>query len=799
MIDSFSNLHLALRSLSRNRRFALLAVVTLSLGLGIATAFFSVFDTILLRPLAYGDAEELVIMLEPRRSPTSPANFLDVKAAAASLSDLTAATPWAPVLRGEGTAEQIPGLWSTLDLFRLLKVEPALGRVYGPQDDSRRVVVLSHELWQQRFGGDEAILERSLELDGDPHRVIGVMPPGFAFPPFWATDARFWAPFSDPHGWDHRGSSFLRVFGRLADGHDVSSAQAEVDVLAQQLAQSHPEFNADLVYRVEPLSEPVVEDIRPALRTLLFGVGLVLLIACANVASLWLTHASGRRQELAIRRALGGRGWTLWRMGLAESLWIVATAVGVGWLFASWGLEAIRMSAPPDVPRVAEMALDGRTFAFTAGVGALLCLVFSSVLPLAGSFGRTRAWTGGSRRTSGPGESRARSMLATAEIAMALVLLLASGLMAKSLMNLWRVDSGLQSEGILTAKLPFGGSGVEAREDQNPFFDRLLAEVNSLPGVRSAALINHLHLGGDIWTQGFEIEGQPVTNSADAPHASFKVVSEGLFETFGIPLLEGRTFEREDSAEGRPVVVVSERLASVAWPGESAVGKRIRRLREDAEWIEVVGVVADVRQWSLTDEPRPEIYYPYRQNPAYNWTQTSLVVATSGDPEDWVPTVAESLRGMTPQVPFVHPRSLPQIYGELLWQPRFSASLLAVFALAAMALAAVGVYGAMSFAAGSRRRELGVRAALGADRRQLVRLLMGQGIASTCVGIGVGLLVALALGRWLESQLHGVSPHDPLTVGISAAGVALVAAVAAYLPALRASRADPVESLRREE
>ncbi len=798
MIDPVSVFHVALRSLLRNRRFTILAVITLALGIGITTAFFTIFDTILLRPLAYGEAERLVTVLEPGRSPTSPANFVDVKAGISSLEDLTAASPWSPVLRGEGAAEQLSGLLTSSDLFTLLRVEPLLGRTYEPDGDSERVVVLGHDLWQRRFAGDASVLGRSLELDGHAHTVIGVMPPGFEFPPFWATGAQFWAPHSEPEMWNRRDSSFLRVFGRLQDGVAVDSVQTEVDVFVQGLTQAYPDTNADLRYKVEPMSEPVVEGIRPALQTIFFGVGLVLLIACANVASLWLTRTSGRSQELAVRRALGARGWAMWRQGLAESLWIVALALGLGWLLALWGLEAIKMMAPPDVPRLAEAALDGRTLAFTVGIGSLICLVFSSLLPLFGSVQQNGKLANGGRRIGERKESRSRSALVTLEIAMALMLLLASGLMARSLLNLWQTDSGLKSEGILTAHLPFGGSSVEAPEDQNPFFDRLLDRINALPGVESASLINHLHLGGDIWSLRFEVEGRPVANLAEAPRASFKVVSEELFETFGIPVLEGRAFRHSDNAEGLPVAIVNKKLASTFWPHESAVGKRVRGTSNDEPWLEIVGVVGDVRQWSLTDEPRPEIYYPYRQNPVDFWTQTSLVVTTSENEAALIPMVAESLRSMTPELPFVHPRSLPQIYGELLWQPQFSVSLLAIFALAAVALASIGVYGAMSFAAATRRRELGVRAALGADRRHLVRLLIGQGMVSTVCGLGLGLLGALVLGRWLESQLHGISPHDPVTVAVTAAGIALVATLAAYLPAVRASRANPVESLRRD-
>ncbi|MCG8462392.1 MAG: ABC transporter permease, partial [Holophagales bacterium] len=799
MTDFSLPLRFAFRSLVRSRRFTLLAVATLALGIGFTTAFFSVFDTILLRPLAYSDSEQLVTVLRPGRGPTSPANFLDLRERTTTLEHLTAATPWHPVLRGEGPPEQLGGLRASRDLFELLEAQPLLGRTFGTDEDGEdpeAILVLGHELWQNRFGGDPEILGRTLELDGESHTVVGVMPPGFHFPPFWATEARFWVPFRDPEMWSRRGANFLRVFGRLSNQATIEQAQADADRITAGLAEEHPDLNAELSYGVEPLSEPVVEGIRPGLRTILAGVGLVLLIACVNVASLWITRTAERRQELAVRLALGARSWALLRQGLAESTCVVAAAAGLGWLLAYWGLEALRFLAPPDVPRLDEVALDARVFAFTLGIAAVLAVAFALLLPAPRRL--SAALAGGSRRLGGREESRGRSWMVTAEVAMALVLLLASLLMGKSLLHLWNLDPGLRTEGVLTAHLPFGGSEVAPPERQNPFFDRLLERVRGLPGVEQAALVNHLHLGGDRWGNVYEAEGQPVESPATAPAANQRVVSEDLFATFEIPLLEGRHFRPTDTADSRPVVIVSRSLAERHWPGQPVAGKRLRHLSEDDPWLEIVGVVEDVRQWSLTDEPPPTIYYPYRQNPVDWYTQTSLVVTTEGDEAALLRTVSQSLRSMSPQLPLSQPRTLRQIYGQLLWQPRFSVSLLGLFALTAVLLAAIGVYGAMANAAAARRRELGVRLALGADRADLVRLLVSRGSRSTLLGLALGLVGAALLGGLLESQLHGVSPHDPLAFAATALGIGTVALVAAYLPALRASRLDPVISLRQD-
>lgn len=794
MTELLSSIRIAGRSLYRSRQFAILAVATLALGIGLTTAFFSVFDAILLRPLAYPDSERLVTVLRPGRGPVSPPNFVDLQRQAESFEALTAATPWQPVLRGEGPAQQLEGLQSTPELFDLLGQEALLGRTFSADEESNHVAVLGYDLWRQIFGGDPDILGRGLNLDGRLYTVIGVMPEGFQFPPFWATGARFWVPFDAPNMWHQRDARFLRVFGRLGADLTVAQAQEEVNAVGETLKAEHPEVNSDLGYVVEPMSEPVVEAIRPALRTIFLGVGFVLLIACANVAGLWLTRTADRRRELAVRMALGARGWSLWRQGLAESATLMTAAAALGWLLALWGLEVIQHLAPPDVPRLQEAVLDVRVFGFTLGVSTLMAFAFACLLPSARGMGDALA--GGSRRIGHRGESRARSLLVSTEIALALMLLLASGLMAKSLLNLWRLDPGLRTEKVLTVQLPFSGSEVAPEERQNPYFDRLLAGIKALPGVENAALINHLHLGGDIWSGWYEVEGQPVARPSDAPSAVNRVVSEDLFRTFEIPLREGRYFRPSDHADAGPVAIVSRSLAERHWPGESAVGRRFRDFEQEPTWYQIVGVVDDVHEWSLTREPGPTIYFPYRQNPVPWWHQTSLVVTTQGDEEALTAAVAGTLRGMKPELPMSQPRTLQDIYGRLLWQPRFTVALLSLFTLLAICLAAIGVFGAMSNAATSRRRELGVRAALGAERRHLVGLLLRRNLSGTLWGIAAGLAGAGLLGRLLKSQLHGVSPYDLGTVAWTTLGIALVALLAAFLPAVRAGGLDPVVSLR---
>lgn len=810
--DFHQDLRFGLRSLLRSPTFTTIALLTLAVGIGANTALFSVFDGVLLRPLAYVDADRLVTVLEEGRAPTSPANFIDLRDTLSTVSDLTAASPWWPVLDGEGPAQQFPGLLASPSLFALLRAEAALGRVFDPTLDGgsandsprgeavERVVVLGHEAWQGRFGGDPAILGRALNLDGQPHTVIGVMPAGFRFPPFWATEAEFWAPFrDDPEMWAQRGGRFLRVFGRLSPGADVTGAQQQVETLARRLETRYPEANDGLAYVVEPLAEPVVGGVRGGLTALLVGVGFVLLIACANVSNLLLTRAAGRRREIAVRTALGAPRRRLVRLLLTENMLLAVGAGALGWLFALWGVEALVALAPPEVPRLDEVHLDHRALFFTLTLSLATGLAFG-LLPTLGFLRRNLggALAQGGRRPTGHGGETSRGILVVCEVALALVLLIAAGLVGRHLWDLWRLDPGLRTRGVMTFTLPFAGTPHAEPERQQAFFDQIVDSVSALPGVENAALINHLHLGGDLWGWGFEVEGQAVANPSEAPRASYRVVSEGLFAAARIPLLAGRGFDHRDAADHPPVVVVNQSLAERHWAGEQAIGRRIRGLGSDSPWLEVVGVVGDVRQWDLADEIRPEVYFPYRQNPDPWWTQTSLMVTTSGEPTVLLRPVEQALARFAPGVPAAKPRALTEILHRQRWQPRFNATLLTLFAGTALLLAAVGVYGVMGTTVALRRSELGLRAALGAEAHQLIALVVGRGLRLTVAGLVIGTLGAQLSGNMLAHLIPGVAPHDPLLLGGSAALLAIVALAAAILPARRAGRVDPMTTLREE-
>ncbi len=794
----------AIRTLLRAPGFTAVAVFTLALGIGANTAIFSVFNGVLLRPLDYPQADSLIAIFRDERSPNSPANFLDLAAQSKLIEDMTAAHPWSPVLRGEDRPEPVKGLKASPSLFRMLGAKAELGRTFIAAEDSDagHVVVLGHDLWQRRFGEDLEIVGQSITLDGEGYTVIGVMPPGFAFPPFWATGAQLWVPLIwGPEDRDNRHSDSLRIFGRLGNGVDLDRARTEVDTLALRLADTYPEQNEGLVLTTEALREPVVSSVRGALAVLLGTVSFVLLIACANVANLFLVRGAGRRQEIAIRTALGaGRGNVI-RQLLTESTLLALLAGGCGLLLGLWGVEALAAVGPDNVPRLDEVTFDGRVYGYTL----LIALFTGSVFGLFPALSMLRTdlrapLSEGNRQVGARGGGRARSLLVIAEIAMSLILLIGAGLTLKSLVHLWHMDPGFHTEGVLTVDLTLSGTQHETEERQNLFFDEILTHVRSVPGVVEAGLINHLPIGGDMWGGRFQVEGRPAMSLKESPRSTMRTLSPGLIEALGIPLLHGRTFDATDREDSSPTVIVSQDLAQRYWGATDVVGKRIREGGPDseAEWATVVGVVGNVRQWDLTGDLVPGRYFPYRQNPFPWFLATSLVLHVEGDPEAMRSVITNRLIELEPTLPIAQIRTMDEILSGAVSRQRFNASLLTLFAALALILAAVGIYGVMSYTVHHRRSEIGVRMALGAGRRQILKLVVGQGLWLTAAGLAIGLLAAFALVRFLSGLLFGVGILDPTTFVVVSLLLTFVALAACYLPAHRASHFDPVTSLRSE-
>lgn len=790
------------RALLRSPGFAAAAILTLALGIGATSSVFTVAWTILARPLPYAGAEELVAVfttepqLAARRNPTSPANFLDLAARSETLVEWTAARVWSPTLEGGGPAVQVPALMATPGLFELLGAHTAVGapfRADGPPADDK-VVVLSHGLWERRFGSDPALVGTRVRLDGEPFTVLGVAPPGFRFPPFWATDAELWVPLVfSPDDAASRRAAYLRVFARLAPGRSLDEARAELEGLMAGLVAAHPDANRHLGVHVEPLREPVVGASRQPLAILLTAVGLVLLTACANVAGLFLARSADREGELALRSALGARRRDLLGVVLAESGCIAAAGGAVGWLLASAAIEAVRTLGPADLPRLHELELGATVLVFTVGVSCLAALGAGLLPALRATRQDPDAALRRTGRTVAAGPHRLWRPLVVTQVSLAMLLLAGAALLLRTLLSLVTLDPGFQVERVLTADLPLGASAHADAERQPLYFERVVEAVAALPGVESAALVNHLPIGGDVWRGDLEIGGVPELDPP--PKAVLRVVSPGYFSTVGIPLLSGRAFDATDRPDGPPTAVINETLAKLL---PVAAGGRLRFAGSapGEPWIEVVGVVGDARQERLQAPVEPEVYFPYAQNP-YPWfRQTTVVARTAVPPPDLVPAVQEAVWSVDPAVPVVRPRSLAQVLAADLTAARSLAMLLGTFAAAALALAAVGLYGLLGFLVVRRRREIGVRMSLGASRRQVLRLVLAQGGTLAAAGVVLGLTAAYAATGLLEGLLYGVRANDGASLAAAAGLLLAVALAASYLPARRATRVDPAETLR---
>ena len=805
MLDALrQDLTLARRRLRQSPGFALVAVATLTIGIGATTAIFSVVDAVLLRPLAYADAGRLVAVFahetrrDGRRSPTSPADFLEWKKASASLERLTAAHPWSPVLTGRGDAEELPGLKATPDLFGLLGVAPALGRVFHGPDDEHQVV-LGHSLWQRRFGGDPGIVGQSLVLDGQSYAVAGVMPPGFRFPPFWATGAEMWVPlvFRAEHAANHE--RFLRVFARLRPGATVGKAQAEMNVIGARLASEWPQTNAAVGVNVEALQEPVVSQARPALLVLAGAVALVLLIAGANVTSLLLAQGIAREKEAAIRTALGASRARLVRQDLLESV-ALSVAGGIsGLALARLGVSALPGLGPVGLPRIEDVSVDGRVACFSLALSLLTGIVSGLVPALRASRpDLVPSLKQGERLASGRGRHRLHDVLVIGEFALAVVLLVGAGLLIQSFLRLQRPDTGFRSDGLLTVTLSLSGA-TRAESDRRPgFLSELEEAVRALPGVETAAFVNHVPIGGDTWRTGFSVEGRPVPDPADVPRAVMRTATAGYLAAMGIPLVRGRAFLETDRRDAPPVVLVNQALARRFWPDADAVGARVRLGGSGPEepWRTVVGVFGDARQADPVEAVDSEILFPYAQDPVAWWKGTTLVVRGQAEPRALAEAVTARVRATAPELPVTRVRTMPELLSEAVARDRSGALLMGLLSAVALALAVGGIYGVMAYAVGRRAHEIGVRMALGARSGEVQAMVLRDGLRLGFLGAASGLLGALALSRVLRGLLHDVSPTDPATF----AGVGLfllaVAALASFLPARRASRLDPATILR---
>jgi putative ABC transport system permease protein len=795
----------AVRRLAHAPGFSFVAVATLALGIGANSAIFSVVHAVLLKPLPYPEPERLVMVSavwEGKPVVVSPLNFLDISAACRSFEGLSAVDGGGVTLTGRGAPARLEGSFVSASFFDVLGARPVLGRGFLPEENEpgrNKVVVLGHALWRGRFGGDPAIVGQTVQLNREPHQVVGVAPASLDYP----AGAELWTPMEYDAVFRtlSRGAWYLTVIGRLRPGVSVESARQEVATIAGRLAAQYPDQNQGVGGTVRPLHRAVVGDSRTALLVLLGAVGLVLLIACVNVANLLLARAAARETELAVRAALGAGRRRLVRQLLTESV-LLATLGGVaGVLLAAASLGSLLALQPEGVPRLAEVRIDTPVMAFAAALSVLTGLLFG-VFPALHTTARPTAQTlreGSRGLLSGPGQ-RLRGGLVVAQMALAMMLLAGAGLLVRSFHQLRRVDPGFRPEGALTFRLSLPESAYEQEARRAAFFQELLGRLEAVPGVRTAGAVMGVPLGGLSFNLSFKVLGRPELPPAQQPTMQVRVATPGYFKAIGIPVLRGRGLEASDTAASNPVVVLSESAVRRFFPGEDPLGKRIVVGWRRPEGLppaggEVVGVVGDVKEEGLDQENPPEVYIPHAQLPV---NAMDVVLRTAVEPLSLTRSVTAAVGALDPQLPVARLQTLDAIVARSVSEPRFYMLLLGAFAAMALGLAALGIFGVMSYAVVQRSREIGIRVALGAHPGDVLRMVLRQALVLAGLGVAVGLLGAVALSRAIASLLFQLSPTDPGTLAAVGLGLTAVALLASYLPARRATRVDPLLALRSE-
>jgi predicted permease len=796
----------SLRTLRNQPGFVALVILLLALGIGANSAIFSVAHSVLLRPLPYAEPDRLVVALHEGNAPVSPADFLDYKARVKAFETIGAAQMYGATLSGVERPERIPALRVSANIIDLLGVAPLHGRSFRPEEEHEgrsNVVLLSYGLWRERFGGNPGIVGRTVLLDNLAHLVVGVMPPGFRFAPFWATRSQMWVPLVLDHRLDDRSGRSLRVFARLEGGVSVAEAQAEMDAVARQLELAYPQTNAKLGISVVLLHDKVVTSVRPTLLVLLGTVAFVLLIACATVGNLLLARAMERRREMALRLAVGARRRDLIRLALLEAFLLALLGGAFALLIANWAVESLRLLLPPaSLPRQAELGFDRLALLFTAAVTMASAILAGSTSALQSRRSDVNADLKEGGRSGGPGHgsSWTRFALVATEVALSLLLMVGAGLMMRTMAALQSVESGFEPRGLATMQVAVSGTGYDRDGRRMGVFTQLRDRLAAMPGVESVGAINHLPVGGDIWTLRYTIDGRSEPGPGEEMGAVYRVVLPGYFRTMQIGLLQGRDFTFRDGARAPAVAVVNESMARRRWPGESPLGKTIRfglSAEERSVPRMIVGVVRDARQKDWTSTPEDEIYLPYLQRPdSMGLSYLTFVLLTPGDPKKLAARTEAEIRDFDRALSVSEVATMEQIVSDVLWRQRLAASLIASFAGLALLLAAAGIYGVISHSIRQRTQEMGVRMALGARRTDLIRLVLWEGFKPVSVGILAGVAAALYLVRYMETLLYGVEAADPATllqVVVLLLGVSLLANL---VPALRATRLDPVIALR---
>jgi putative ABC transport system permease protein len=806
MRSFWQDLRYGARMLAKNPGFTLIAVVTLALGIGANTAIFSVVNALLLRPLPYTEAERLALLAQrssdgERQGAPYP-NFEDWRTRAQSFSGMAMSGPESFNLTGVDNPRRLSGRRINWNFFALLGVQPQLGRLFTEADDrygASRAVVISHGFWQRQFGGAADVIGKAVSLTSETYTVIGVTPPSFEY--FEATDVYvpiglFLAPNS---GIADRGSSFggMYAVARLKPGVTIEQANNEMMALARQLEREYPKVNEGMSARAERLQDVMSERVRRSLWVLLGAVGFILLIACINVANLLLARAAEREKELAVRLALGAGRWRIVRQLLSESMLLAGMGATGGLLLGPWMMAGLLALAPTTIPQLNRVGLDTAVLFFTLAIAALTSLLFGLAPALrASKTDLQTALKDGGRLTAGAAREGMRKALLIAEVGLSLVLLAGAGLLLRSMYNLLRVDLGFDADNLLTMRFELSDKKYNPQTGRI-FYDECLARVQGVPGVRSAALSQSLPIEGSYWDSVFTVADKPAPSRANLPASDYLRVSENYFETMGIRLLRGRWFNAADTPESTPVAVINERLARLIWPNEDPIGKRIKQgfPEYNGAWREVIGVVNDVKTSGVDRPTTMQTYVLFSQTPG---TFLGLIVRTQGNPLAVAAPIEQAIHTVDKDLPVYAVWTMDQLLSNSLAERRLTLVLLSSFAALALLLASVGIYGVITYTVRQRTRELGIRLALGARARDVLWLILRQGLKLTLIGVALGLTVAFALTRWMESLLFRVRPTDALTFGGIAVALLSVALVACWIPARRATKVDPLIALRSE-
>jgi len=811
MENLLSDIKHGCRLLLRNPGFTIVVILALALGIGANTAVFSVMNAVLLKPLPYKNPDQVVsvavrftgIGLPDDRNAISPPELMDIRKFSSSLSDVTAVVGASYNIRVTDTPERVQGAQVSANFFKMLGVDAQVGRTFADEEEQagkENVIVIGYSLWQKRFAADPGVIGRSIQVSGRNAQIIGIAPAGFSFPtlaemwtPLVITDAQLMPNFRGNHG--------LQVYARIKPELTLTQALTDMDRVSKQIIENAPQYpyeKFNFAVLIRPLLEDFVGDIRPALILLMGAVGLVLLIACCNVANMLMVRASARDREIGIRAALGANRGRLIRQLLTESLLLSSVGALFGILLARFGVSTIASMGGTAFPRLATATLDTPTLGFTVAVAFITGLVFGVVPALQVSRGGSHESLkeGGRGSSTSSGHQRLRKLLVVGEVALSLALLAGAGLLIRSFMKLQEIDPGFSSTGVLTIRVVLPPARYPQPEQVRAFFRDLLARVTKVPGVQMAGATNGLPLSGSGGS-GTTTPESPLLQQGQFPEADWRYVTPGYFEAVGTKLIAGRYFNEHDTETGTPVAIIDETMVKAYWPTEDPIGKRIKRgsTQSTQPWMTIVGVVKHVRFGSLERQSRTQMYMVHSQTPTGGM---SLAIKTAGDPAAIATAVQKATMAIDPDQPVYSIRPFDELLADSMMRRRLVMVLLAVFAGVALTLAALGIYGVISYWVNQRSQEIGIRLALGATRMDVLRMVIGQSLSVVVIGVMVGLAGSIGVTRLMNTMLFNVSAGDPttfITVCGSLLGVGLIASL---IPALRATLVDPVHTLRRE-